>query len=55
MTNVVSAKVPQHQREALRWLAYRNRTSVSAIVASYIARCLASEDLTGIPPSGTGT
>ncbi len=49
----IGSKVPVATHEQLRWLAYKQRTTVSAIVAGYVARCLPGEDFTGYeePPS----
>ena len=47
-------KLPVGTYDALRWLAYRRRTTVSALIASYVERCLLDEDLRGFVPSGEG-
>jgi predicted DNA-binding protein len=39
-------RLPYETYEALRWLAYKRHTTVSAIIAEYVERCLAGEDLT---------
>lgn len=44
-------KLPQADYEALRWLAYKRHTTVSALIAAYVKAGLATEDLNGyIPP-----
>jgi hypothetical protein len=46
-------KLPAETYEKLRWLAYRKRTTISAIIASYVARGVDQEDMTGFVPPGT--
>ena len=43
-------KLPKGTYEVLRWLAYRRHSTISAIIASYVARCVINEDLTGYEP-----
>lgn len=45
-------RIPESTYEALRWLAYRRHTTVSAIIAFYVERCIAEENLTGFIPPG---
>ena len=49
----VAAKVPKDTHDRLRWLAYMRDTTVSAIIAGYIGRCLAEEDFSRYQPPGT--
>lgn len=46
----VGSKIPDDQYEKLRWLAYREHTTVSAIVARYIEEGLRTADLGAYPP-----
>lgn len=46
----IGSKVPEDSFEKLRWLAYTRRTTVSAIVAAYVEKALAQEDLTSYQP-----
>lgn len=49
LATVASRIVPDHY-DRLRWLAYRQRTTVSTIVAKYIEQGLEREDFTGYSP-----
>lgn len=46
----IGSKVPKETWNRLRWLAYMGDTTVSAIVAAYIERCLAEEDFSRYRP-----
>ena len=46
----VGSKVPRETYDRLRWLAYMGDTTVSAIVAEYIAHCIADEDFSRYQP-----
>ena len=48
----VGSKVPRPVYDRLRWLAYMQDTTVSAIVAGYIARGITDEDLSRYQPPG---
>lgn len=46
----VATRVPPERVDRLRWLAYRGRTTVSAIASRYIEEGLEKEDFTGYSP-----
>jgi len=54
-TAPVGSKVPQDTHDRLCWLAYMNRTTVSAIIASYIAKGMADEDFSRYQPPDSVT
>lgn len=51
----VGSKVPKETRDKLRWLAYMNDTTVSAIIAEYVAKCIVEEDFTAYQPSNVNS
>jgi hypothetical protein len=46
----VGSKIPKETYKRLRWLAYMSDTTVSAIVAEYIAEGVAQEDFSNYQP-----
>lgn len=54
-TTGVGAKVPQETHDRLAWLAYTRRTTISAIIASYIAKGMAEEDFSRYQPPDSVT
>lgn len=46
----IGTKVPKDTHDRLRWLAYMKDTTVSAIVAEYIASCIQGEDFSRYQP-----
>lgn len=49
----IGSKVPKDAYDRLRWLAYMRDSTVSAIVAEYIAKGIAQEDFTRYQPPDT--
>lgn len=50
LTSTVAARVPRDTADRLRWLAYRQRTTVSEIVGKYIDEGIRGEDFTAYSP-----
>lgn len=46
----VASKVPKETYDRLRWLAYMSDTTVSAILAGYIAAAMEKEDFSRYQP-----
>ena len=46
----VGSKVTKETYNQLRWLAYMRDSTVSAIVAGYIERCMVDEDFSRYQP-----